>query len=206
MPAEQVLPEQETGIASDTIETIELPNHELAREFFTRLRQCMLDVDSWEKFSGESSASFKLMNPLGAPKKGLPEIGDHFRISIPAPKTDKGDGYDWVRVEKLEEGRDDKEDIFIMQVRPSPNPHTSHSDEEVAHFFTDAATSSFIVRRTNNIVSAEVHGRNEKPNTGSTAIGDKIRISIVVFGAMAGFSKFQCINIVIGLVAAAESL
>ncbi|HEX2629811.1 MAG TPA: hypothetical protein VHM26_12385, partial [Chitinophagaceae bacterium] len=153
MPANTIVPEQETGIQSDTVEKKELPDVESAGKFFTRLRECLLNVNNWQKYSDGLSASFELMNPLGAPKRTQPEIGDHFRINIPAPGTDAGNGYDWVRIEKMEDQRGDDEDIFIMQVRPSPNPHTPHSDEEVAHFFNDTATSSFIVRRSGNTVS-----------------------------------------------------
>lgn len=203
MPANTIVPEQETGIQSDTVETIELRDAESAKKFFISLRQCMLDVNNWQKYSDGMSSSFELMNPLGRPKRFAPEIGDHFRISIPAPGSNAGDGYDWVRVEKMEDQRSEEEDIFMMQVRPSPNPHTPYSDEEVAHFFNDTATSSFIVRRSGNTVSAEVHGRNEKPNTSSEAVADKIRNTLVGLGAIAGFSKIQWKNLVKGLINAA---
>jgi hypothetical protein len=51
-----------------------------------------------------------------------------------------------------------------------------------------------------------VHGRNEKPNTNSDAVADKIRNTLVGLGAIAGFSKIQWKNLVKGLIHTAESI
>jgi hypothetical protein len=192
-------PEQEVGAGTDIIEQIELADHIVAKEKFNVLRQRLLNVNAWQEMAEGISANFELMDPLGDHKTGQPEVGDHFRISIPGPGTKAGDGHDWVRIEKLEDLSDEAEDSCIMQVRPSANPQTPPSDDDIAHFFNDKATSSFIVRRINNVLRAEVHGRNEQPNTNASSLTDKVRNTIVGIGAIAGFANIQWKKLAKGL-------
>jgi hypothetical protein len=70
----------------------------------------------------------------------------------------------------------------------------------VAHFFTEEATSNFMVKRVGNKVSAEVHGRNEKPNTEAEKLVDKARNTAVATGAVTGFAKLQWKSLVNGLI------
>jgi hypothetical protein len=69
----------------------------------------------------------------------------------------------------------------------------------VAHFFSDEATSNFIVQRRGLEVIAAVLGRNEKPNTGAEKIIDKARNTAVATGAVTAFSKLQWKSLVNGL-------
>src|SRR5690606_25373642 len=126
----------------------------------------------------------------GKEKEGVPAIGNYFRINIPGPGSPAGDGYDWVRVEKIEDeiAPDAEQESFTIQVRPAPNPKKR---EETAHFFDSGATSSFVVNRKDRTVSAAVFGRNEKPNTKSRSLPDKIRNAVVGKSAQAGFSDIQ---------------
>jgi hypothetical protein len=55
------------------------------------------------------------------------------------------------------------------------------------------------VQRTGKVVSAEVHGRNEKPNTDANAVIDKARNTMVATGAIVGFSSTQWKSLVNGL-------
>lgn len=66
-------------------------------------------------------------------------------------RTKTGEGFDWVKVEAIEENEDIKEDreFVVMRVRPSTNPLNDNKD--VAHFFTDKATSNFVVLREKKI-------------------------------------------------------
>ena len=69
----------------------------------------------------------------------------------------------------------------------------------MAHFLSDDATSTFIISRKNNTITASVHGRNEKPNTEAAGLLDKIRNAIVGTTAVAGISKIQWKLLVKGL-------
>jgi hypothetical protein len=123
--------------------------------------------------------------------------GDHFKIDIPGPGSVTGEGYDWVQIEEIVEERDEQSDSIAIRVRPASNPRNEKSD--VAHFFTNAATSNFIVKREGTKVSAAVRGRNEKPNTEAEAVIDKARNTAVATGAITGFSNYQWKSLVTGL-------
>jgi hypothetical protein len=89
------------------------------------------------------------------------------------------------------------EDMVLITVRPTNNPLSNK--EDVAHFFTDDSTSSFIMKRTGTNVRAEVHGRNEKPNTKADSIIDKARNVFAGSVAVSLFSKYQWKSLVEGL-------
>jgi hypothetical protein len=89
-----------------------------------------------------------------------------------------------------------------MRVRPTNNP--KNEGEKIAHFFSDNATSSFIVMRNENEVTAAVYGRNEKPNTNADSITNKLRNAFVAMSAIFGIANIQWNNLVRGLIALEE--
>jgi hypothetical protein len=159
-----------------------------------------LDINNWDKLSGAASARFTLTDAAGRPVEGPPQVGFHIKIDVPGPGSGKGDGFDWVQLEIIEDGNDaalDRE-FIVMRVRPASNPGTS--DKEVAHFFSDKATSNFLVMREKNAVTAAVLGRNEIPNTtDNTGLLDKLRNAVVGIGAALGMSNPQWKSLVNGL-------
>jgi len=56
-----------------------------------------------------------------------------------------------------------------------------------------------MVKRKETSISAEVHGRNEKPNTKADATVDVARNAAVATGAISGFAKLQWKSLVNGL-------
>jgi hypothetical protein len=194
----QAIPPQEEGKQVDIVETIKASNKEEAKLIFRQARQRLFDISTWSQISEGISALFLLTDQHGKEKQGMPARGDHVRIDIPGPGASAGEGYDWVRVEMIDDNPapEDKTEWTIIKVRPSENPATK---EGVAHFFDEDATSSFIVKREDDLISAEVHGRNEKPNTSAENLPDKIRNAVVGIGAVAGFAKIQWQKLVKGL-------
>ena len=194
----QVIPPQEEGKQVDIVETIKASNNEEAKLVFRNARQRLFDVSNWSQISEGISASFLLTDQQGKEKQGMPAKGDYFRIDIPGPGASAGEGYDWVGVEMIDDNSapDNKTEWAIIKVRPSENPATQ---EGVAHFFDEEATSSFIVKREDDLITAEVHGRNEKPNTSAENLPDKIRNAVVGIGAVTGFAKIQWQKLVKGL-------
>ena len=125
--------------------------------------------------------------------------GDYFRINIPGPNNKKGQGYDWVRVEEVEEQLQHHFHVWAaIKVRPAAPPF--NKENNTAHFFSNDATSSFLVERRGRLVTASVFGRNEKPNEESDGIIDKLRNTIVAVSAMLGFSKPQWKSLVKGII------
>ncbi len=185
------LPPQEEGAGTNIEATEELKRIEEARELFTAAKKRLLNVNQWDKVCGKMSAVFKLTDEKGNEIEGPPKVGNHFKIDIPGPGTASGDGYDWVRVEAVEENQDDKDDTesILIRVRPADNP--TNNDNNVAHFFSGKATSNFVVSREKNTVTAAVYGRNEVPNTSTDKPLDKTRNAVVGTTAIAGFSNPQ---------------
>jgi hypothetical protein len=194
MTVKKIIPEQHSGIQTNTESEIELATEEEAKEFFQKAKKRLLCINQWHEYAGAASADFQLTDEKGNPVNRLAQKGDHFKIDIPGPGTITGEGNDWVQIEAIEE---DKNCIGI-RVRPATNPNNERKD--VAHFFHEEATSSFIVKKEGRKVIAGVYGRNEKPNTNTEALVDKIRNTTIASGAISGLSKLQWKSLVNGLV------
>ena len=194
MDSKEIIPEQNDGIQSNTESEIELSGEVEAKSFFETVKKRLLKINEWHHFAGTGTADFQLTDEFGNSIDRLPQKGDHFKIDIPGPGSVTGEGNDWVKVEEITE----KEDCFGIRVRPATNPMNERND--VAHFFDEAATSTFIVKRIKNKVIAGVYGRNEKANTDTEKTVDKIRNAAIATGAISGFSKLQWKSLVNGLV------
>lgn len=191
---EEHIPDHHTGIKTDTISTQDLATEEEARAFYTLVHQRLVQVWRWQEWAGAGSATFALTDSAGNEVQRMPVPGDHFKIDIPGPGPRTGEGFDWVRVEAVET----EPDSTLIRVRPATSPLNQNKD--VAHFFSDEATSNFVVQRNGTTVSAEVHGRNEKPNFAAEKMVDKARNTAVATGAVTAFSKLQWKSLVNGLV------
>ena len=123
-------------------------------------------------------------------------VGDHIRINIPGPGSSVGEGFDWVRIEMVEEKSQPEREFCIIKVRPTDDPLKM---EGTAHFFERQATSSFMVKREGLLLAAEIHGRNEKPNTGNRKLTDKIRNVVVSTAAKGGLAIIQWQKLAKGL-------
>jgi hypothetical protein len=189
-----LIPEQKTGAQTNTESEIEFATTEEATAFFNKVKDRLLHVNGWQQLAGSPSASFQLMDAEGKEVDRAARKGDYFKIDIPGPENGSGAGYDWVRIEEVGE----TENELTLLVRPCPNPF--ENNEEISHFFSPEATSSFKVSREKNTVAAGVYGRNEKPNTDTEKTIDKIRNATVAAGAISGFSKLQWKRLTDGLV------
>lgn len=196
--ADDLIPEQQTGSESNTEAEVLLSNEQEAQLFFEVAYQRLINVNEWHQLAGTGSAEFKLCDAQGNEVQRPAQQGDYFKIDIPGPGTATGDGYDWVQIEAIQKVENPEEEAVVIQVRPATNPNNEKQD--TAHFFTEEATSSFVVRRQGLKVKAEVHGRNEKPNTKAEAVVDKARNAAVATGAITAFSKFQWKSLVNGLI------
>ncbi len=192
---EKIIPEHKEGTAVDVEDSVDCANEEEAKNFFQVVKERLLNVNAWHQFAGTLSADFKLTDDKGNAIDREPQKGDYFKISIPGPGIQTGEGFDWVQIEEINESADD---AIAVRVRPASSP--VNEDKDVAHFYTDEATSNFIVKREGNKVIAAVHGRNEKPNVKqSDSLLDKARNALVGGGGVSGFSKLQWNALVSGL-------
>lgn len=195
----RIVPEQHKGVKTGASESVDAGSIEEAQQIFNAARQRMLDINNWHKLAGEAGATFTLTDASGEPVGRAPQKGDHIKIDLPGPGPAAGKGDDWVRIEEIESQANEggNGESFGIRVRPTTDPRTPGN--ETAHFYTDDATSSFVVMREGNKVTASEHGRNEVPNAAAESLIDKARNVAVAVGAMAGASHIQWKALVRGL-------
>jgi len=193
-----MIPANNVGKGLDLEHSVTEDSVEEAITTFKRACKRLLNPPVWHQLSGAISASFKLETQSKDEANRLAQINDFLLIDIPGPGPAAGDGYDWVKVENIAEDADPAADqSFGMTLKATPNP--DKPEQGTAHFFGEGATSTFIIKRTNNTVTASYYGRNELPNTKKASFPDKIRNSIIAAGAMAGISELQWIALIKGL-------
>lgn len=201
---EKIIPHQREGAQKDIEHAVTALDENDARKLFMIARNRLLDVNHWKDFAKTPSSTFQLTDRDGNEVERTAQVGDFFKIDIPAPGPQESRGYDWVNIEAIEEtsAPNDHTEVTAMRVRPAHDPKAA--GENITHFFKDASTSSFVVRREGNVVMAAVYGRNERPNLQTTNLIDKIRNTLVGLSAMAGLSDIQWRNLVEGFLSPAE--
>jgi hypothetical protein len=193
----EMIPRQVKGSQSSTCYKVSSGRSLEASIIYNRARESLLNVNDWHRVAG-GGARFQLVNEMGEKLHAMAKQDDFIRISIPnVPGPSDGDGFEWVRVENIEEKWTSDMSSIAMSVRPAvpPIPQKKH----IAHFFTDEATSTFYLERSGKSVKAAVFGRNEKPNIGHAGWLDAIRNLIVSVAAILGFNKPQWKKFVTGL-------
>jgi hypothetical protein len=195
---ENHIPEQHEGSKMDIHAQTDLVSTAAAKAFYTKSKTKLLEVYRWYEVCQVPVSTFMLTDRTGEEVKRSAQEGDYLKIDIPGPGTSTGDSYDWVRVESIQEECTADTDVVSMTVRPAANPQ--NLDDDTAHFFKDTATSTFQVKRLGTTVHAEVHGRNEQPNTDTHQIADNIRNTLVGWSAKLGLSFPQWKSLVSGLV------
>lgn len=191
-----IIPENESGLQTNTESSKDFDDARQAKEFYQTAKNRLLHVNEWQDLAGPATAAFQLTDEKGNDVNRIAQENDHFKIDIPGPGSGVGEGYDWVKVEAIASHEGEAEAFTAITVRPAPN-FLSHK-KDIAHFFDAEATSSFVVKRDRNKVTAGVYGRNEKPNINSETTTDKIRNAAVAVGAMSGFSKMEWKSLVKG--------
>lgn len=186
---DQIIPEQHTGQAIDAKSSKECLEQFHATQFFEIVKKRLQDVNSWQAITGDALAKFTLVDSQGEDVYRTPLKGDHLKIDIPGPGSGEGEGYDWVRIEAIESQSGDNRETYGFIVRPSPNPRTRTN--EIAHFYSDESTSTFIVKREGRTVTAEIHDRNTKPNAAVEETADRVRNAVVGKMGTFAFSKIQ---------------
>lgn len=186
----QMVPSQHTGAQSLTRYVIYARDSQQAKKIYYRASANLLNVNKWHQLAGTSSAKFQLMDEQGDEQKAPVQNGHFLRISIPmAPASTKGNGYDWVKVEKVESATNPHHEWIAIRVRPSSVPFLL--SQKPAHFFSEDASSSFMVERQGRKIIASIYGRNEKPNTKPKGIFNKVRNIVVATAAILGLNKPQ---------------
>jgi hypothetical protein len=193
----KLVPNHTGGIQKNLKHDLVLDSLDDAEELFVIAKDRLLNVNRWQQTASSVSAEFQLTDKYGQEMSRPAHSNDLIRIKIAAPGSASGDGYDWVLVEAIEydDYPDEEYETFAMRVRPTPNP--ADNSEEIAHFFTDAATSTFVIERRGRHVIAHYFGRNEKANTEADP-GDAARNVAVSVGAWLMGSDIQWLSLIKG--------
>lgn len=194
----RITPEQQEGVKKDLEESIVLETQDDAEDMFVIAKNRLLNVNQWQQYGGEGSASFKLTDNKGNPVTRTAHKGDHIKINIPGP--DSSEGNDWVVIEAIQydDYPDTNMEILAIRVRTCAKP--GHDTEAADHFFKAGATSTFGVQRRGSKVIATYNGRNEQPNTDADKMIDKARNTVVAVGAMLGLSDVQWEKLIKGFI------
>lgn len=191
------IPEQRKGSKIDAVESRTFGTISEAATFFAIACKRLLSINKWGDLSGLSD--FQLFDEHGVSVHREGAQGDYIRIDIPGPGPTAGDGFDWVRIEEIVQVNNGEEELLSIRVRPSAKPLAE--EDSPAHFLQADATSTFIVRREQRVVSAEEHGRNEQANTDTESLLDDGRNLLVGGAAKLGLSYPQWKLLVKGIMA-----
>ena len=194
------LPPQITGRETNFIHEKIYDTLDAAQLAFKEACGRLLNVNKWHEYAGAGSAKFTLTNNLGDELFGLAAEGFYFSIDLPAPGDDAGDGLDWVMIEQIVTNgtMDTAEEYLLLTARPVPDPQKA--EIEIAHFYKDVSTNTFVIRRDGRNVSAGAYGRNETPNNENVDLHDKIRNTTIALMARVGLSGPQWKKLVKGLI------
>lgn len=185
-----IIPENVNGKAVDLDHQAFENTIESAEKTFARACARLLNPTVWHLFSGDLNAKFKIHSSDNLSDRKLIDVLDYLEIDITGPDLQAAGGYDWVQVEMMEKNTEPNcDESLSLRLRASKNPTTN--DTTVAHFFTGHATSTFIIKRNGNIVSASYHGRNEMPNKEDNSPIDTPGNNAMAIEAKAGLSNLQ---------------
>lgn len=199
------LPPQQTGRQTDFTHERRFEDLMQAHRAFQMAAGRLLSVSNWHEYAGSGSSKFTLCNNQGEELNVMAEEGFLISIELPGPGPDAGDGLEWVMIEKLisEGGAHTGQEYVLMRVRPVPDPRKAN--KQIAHFYKDVSTSTFIVRRDGLTLIAGAHGRNETPNNQDVDLYDKVRNTAIALMARIGLSGTQWQKLVDGLIDYKES-
>jgi len=164
-----------------------MPSAEQAKVIFTQACHYMSNPFEWHELT-ELPARFRPASDNELEYFCPVTEGNYFRIEIAGSEGYTGSGYDWVKVETVEDNRNPEYDreSFGMTLRTCSNPFRGSLAN--ARFFKSLATSSFLVQRHGKLTTASYHGRNEVSASQAGNILDNMRNAFVAIGAEAGMT------------------
>ena len=167
--------------------SIVFPTGKEAAVCFKRAANRLRNPTLWHSLAGWASANFLLTDAGGTLLNRLALEGDCIRIDFPDPGSNAGHGYDWVKVENIDDNISIRGEWEWIAMKLSPCPGVS---------------STFVLEKVGAKVTARYRGRNEVPNTATGKGMDNIRNAVVAAGAMVSFSEAQWSALIKGLLTA----
>lgn len=181
--AEQGIPEQHSGFRKEFVSSRKFITLGDAKLCFCFAADRMLEINNWNRLVAMKT-TFTIRDRDLKREDRPARLLDFVAIEIPGPENVDGQGCDWVQVVQLKGLKSIAKEQLLLTLRPSPMPGST----ETSHFFSSRSTSSFLLTRREQVVSAAYYGHNELPNTAVAATSQLIRNVAVAAGAILGFS------------------
>ncbi len=193
-----MIPEHRQGKRVDCSSASEFENANDAQEFFTVAKRRLLNINKWNEVAVLPSSIFQITDNSGRELYRSAQQGDLVKIDIIGPGLPSSEGFDWVQVEQILEEETAEGRQITITLRPIMDP--TNPNQDVAHFFKNVATSTFVLQQTNTQVLAKYAGRNEIINDENDDILDNIRNLLIGLAAKLGGSVPQWKALVAGIV------
>ncbi len=183
------IPSQSFGGFHDTVSMFCAVSLEDAQECYSVLVARLMAVNSWETYSNKVKAGFTLLGICTGESTTDLEIGNFIRIDIPGIGNPSGGGYDWTKIVEIQKGDDADYPFFLFTIKPCSA--FGEPEQPIAHFYTEDASNTFIVRKVGTCIYAEVHGRNELENSTNGPLMDNLRNKAVAVGSKVGLGNLN---------------
>ena len=180
------LPPRREGAHHDTVSMRCLEQD--ADDAYARAVDHFYAVNRWGELNDSMRTAFQLFDGDGRAVDRRPVEGDRIRIDVAGPGSPSAGGYDWVEITGIETGPPPA-GFHAITIRPCAPP--DKPDGAVAHFYNDKSSNTFVLRRLDNCLLAEVHGRNEVPNTSDVPLLDRARNELLSLAGRVGLGRIQ---------------
>ncbi len=193
-----MIPEHRQGKRVDCSSASEFENIQDAQQFFAVAKERLLNINKWNEVAVLPSSVFQITDSSGKHVEKSAQQGDLVKIDIIGPGLPSSEGFDWVQVEQILEEETSEGKQIALTLRPTIDP--TNPDQDIAHFFKNVATSTFVLQQNNTQVLAKYAGRNEIINDENNGILDNIRNILIGLAAKLGGSVPQWKALVAGIV------
>src|SRR6187402_927064 len=112
-----LIPVHIEGKQNDLVHSLVVQTRDEAVDCFKRDYKRLLNPKTWHELGGIFSGEFVLVNDHGEQLNRLAQVGDLYRIDLPGPGSGTGDGYDWVRVDAIEDYSEQSADEELFAIR-----------------------------------------------------------------------------------------
>lgn len=199
LPADlkRFIPEQRTGQLNDTFSHLATKERNDADMLFHEIKKRLLNINHWNEYATLTNARFTLIDANGNAINRLAAVGDYVKVVLSGLQKLISESEEHVHIGQIISLKHGGLDVVIMKVYPCADP--ADNKQEVAHFFNEEASNTFLLYRTTTHIQLSIHGRNEVPNMCSGRIRKKIRNLIFALLAVAGISKIQWKSLAHGL-------
>lgn len=185
---QHLLPVNIIGSENNAVSFIDCNSETEAFDRFRRFSQKLTEINGWNQYAGKNPTSFYL-HSKEENKLAVTQLNDLIKIKMPAPENKLGNGFDWVAVNKIENIEEREVKVFLLQMRPHSCAESANGN--IAHFYTQEASNTFILAKKNKIIQFSIHGRNEVANTNRVGFLHSLRNFFVAGGGIFGGSKVQ---------------